>query len=72
MPASTARSPALPEGLEDLMVALVARDPKDRPRTAYELRTQLLALVPACPVEIYRVPPPNGGPPWDPPPVASQ
>ena len=37
------RSPALPEALEDLMVALVA-PPQDRLRTAYELRTQFLAL----------------------------
>ena len=58
---------ALPDPIEELLVQLVARRPADRPRTAYELRARLLELEPLAPEEPFAVPPPSGGPPWDPP-----
>jgi serine/threonine-protein kinase len=57
----------LADPLEDLLVQLVARDPADRPRTAYELRARLLELMPLASDVPLPVPAPTGGPPWDPP-----
>lgn len=56
----------LPTALEDLMTRLVARAPKDRPASAYEVRAELLRLLPLVgdvPLAGARLP--NFGPCWD-------
>ena len=57
----------LPPQLETLMTRLIARYPIDRPASAYEVRTELLSLVPlASDVALASAPMPNFGPGWDP------
>lgn len=56
----------LPDRLEALLAAVVARHPTDRPRTAFDLRAELLSLLPSAPEWALDVPPPSGGPCWDP------
>ncbi|MCS6914898.1 MAG: serine/threonine-protein kinase [Myxococcales bacterium] len=53
--------------IEELLTQLVARAAADRPASAYELRARLLELAPLAPDRPFNVPPPTGGPPWDPP-----
>jgi len=56
----------LPEALETLMVRLIARQPADRPASAYEVRAQLLALLSAVSdAALENAPLPNFGPCWD-------
>ncbi len=58
----------LPPRLETLMVRLIARNPADRPASAYEVRAELLALEPmTSDVPLPSAPLPNFGPGWDPP-----
>jgi serine/threonine-protein kinase len=59
----------LPPQLESLMVRLIARNPADRPASAYEVRAELLSLEPlASDAPLPSAPLPNFGPGWDPPP----
>lgn len=56
----------LPVELEKLMVWLIARQPADRPAAAFEVRAQLLALLPRVSDEpLAAAPLPNFGPCWD-------
>ena len=56
----------LPAALEALMVRLIARRPSDRPASAYEVRAELLALLPQVPDEPFAdMGLPNFGPCWD-------
>lgn len=56
----------LPPALEQLMVRLIARQPADRPHSAYDVRNELLALVDRLSDELLpEVPLPNFGPCWD-------
>ncbi len=56
----------LPAELETLMVRLIARRPCDRPASAYEVRAELLALLPRVPDEPFTdMALPNFGPCWD-------
>ena len=56
----------LPEALETLMVRLIARQPADRPASAYEVRAQLLALLSAVSdAALENAPLPKFGPCWD-------
>ncbi|MBL9003925.1 MAG: protein kinase [Myxococcales bacterium] len=56
----------LPAALEALMVCLIARRPVDRPASAYEVRAELLALLPRVPDEPFAdMALPNFGPCWD-------
>jgi serine/threonine-protein kinase len=62
----------LPSALEDLMVRLIARKPSDRPASAYEVRSDLLAVLGALPSTFdspLDAPLPNFGPCWDPAPA---
>ncbi len=60
----------LPDGLESLLASVIARDPQMRPLSAYVLRSQILDLLPLVSDQPLNVPPPLGGPPWDPMPAA--
>ena len=56
----------LPAELETLMVRLIARRPCDRPASAYEVRAELLSLLPRVPDEPFTdMALPNFGPCWD-------
>jgi len=56
----------LPAELEALMVRLIARRPADRPASAYEVRAELLALLPrVSDAPFSDVGLPNFGPCWD-------
>ncbi len=56
----------LPKALESLMVRLIARAPADRPASAYEVRAELLALLPlTSTAPLPSAPLPNFGPCWD-------
>jgi serine/threonine-protein kinase len=62
----------LPAQLEDLMVRLIARKPADRPGSAYEVRSDLLAILGQLPPAAdapLDAPLPNFGPGWDPAPA---
>jgi serine/threonine-protein kinase len=62
----------LPSQLELLMVRLIARRPEERPPSAYEVRAELLSLVPrVSDVPLCSAPLPNFGPGWDPSPNTS-
>lgn len=57
---------ALPDELEELMKQLIARQPAERPQSAFAVRAQLLALLDRTPEQPLReVPLPNFGPSWD-------
>ena len=56
----------LPAALETLMVRLIARQPVDRPASAYEVHADLMALLPRVPdVPFEDMALPNFGPCWD-------
>jgi serine/threonine protein kinase len=57
----------LPADLESLMVKLIARDPAARPPSAYDVRAELLRLMPLTKdAPLRNAPLPNFGPGWDP------
>jgi serine/threonine protein kinase len=60
----------LPQRLEELMVQLIARRPADRPKSAYDVRAELLSLLTLPPSQLSdapltSAPLPNFGPCWD-------